>query len=202
MQTIQPSFQRALRNERGQSLIEFAFITPLFLLLVLGVIEVGYALLDQHVVTRMTREGSNLISRDTDLQVAAQALESMQSRPVNFNAGSTLIFSVIRRGATTGTANFNKLILSQRYKKGSLGSSKITIAGGGSFAGPPNYEALNSDNNTGLQVTNLPSNIASTLGAQIYVTEIYSSHPLITPLDRLAKLGVNVPKTLYSIAYF
>lgn len=201
MQTSQ-RFHRGIRNERGQSLIEFAFITPLFLLLVLGVIEVGYALLDQQAVTRLTREGSNLISRDTDIEVAFQALKGMQARPVDFNAGSTIIFSVVRRGATTGSANFNKLILSQYFKQGSLGNSQIKTAGGGSFAGPPNYEALNSDNNSGLQVTSLPSNIISVLGGQVYVTEIYSSHPLITPLDRLSKYGVKVPKTLYSIAYF
>jgi hypothetical protein len=201
MQTSQ-TFHRGVRNERGQSLLEFAFIMPLFLLLVLGVIEVGYALLDQQVVTRLTREGSNLISRDLDIEVAVQALEGMQSRPVNFQGGSTLIFSVVRRGATTGSANYNKLILSQRYQKGSLGSSKITTAGSGSFGGPPDYLAVNSDNNTGLQVTSLPSNIISVLGGQLYVTEIYSAHPLITPLDRLMKYGVKVPKTLYSVAYF
>jgi hypothetical protein len=33
----------------------------------------------------------------------------------------------------------------------------------------------------------------------LYVTEIYTKHPLITPLDRF---GVNVPPILYSIAYF
>jgi hypothetical protein len=33
----------------------------------------------------------------------------------------------------------------------------------------------------------------------LYVTEIYTSHPLITPLDRL---GITLPSTLYSIAYF
>ena len=51
-------------------------------MLVLGVVEVSYALLDQHVVTKLTREGSNLISRDTSLQDAATAMRSMSSRPV------------------------------------------------------------------------------------------------------------------------
>ena len=37
----------------------------------LGVVETSYGLLDQHVVTKLTREGSNLISRDTSLQDAA-----------------------------------------------------------------------------------------------------------------------------------
>ena len=76
---------------------------PLVLVLVLGVIEVGYALLDQHVVTKLTREGSNLISRDTSLADAADAIRSMSSRPVNFNDGSSkVIFSVIKNVATDG----------------------------------------------------------------------------------------------------
>ena len=33
----------------------------------------------------------------------------------------------------------------------------------------------------------------------LYVTEIYTRHPRITPFDRW---GVSVPQTLYSIAYF
>ena len=33
----------------------------------------------------------------------------------------------------------------------------------------------------------------------LYVTEIYTRHPLITPFDRF---GIPVPQTLYSIAYF
>ena len=33
----------------------------------------------------------------------------------------------------------------------------------------------------------------------IYVTEIYTKHVLLTPLDRF---GITVPQTLYSIAYF
>ena len=50
-------------------------------MLSLGVVEVGYALLDQHVVTKLTREGSNLISRDVTLQDAATAMQSMTTRP-------------------------------------------------------------------------------------------------------------------------
>lgn len=188
------------RSARGQSLLEFALVLPLALLLVLGVVEVGYALLDQHVVTKLAREGANLISRDSTLQDAATAMRTISSRPVDFNGGSTLIFSVLKRGATTGSANFDRLILYQRYQYGALAAtSTVETAGGGSFAGPPNYEAANSDNNTGLQVTNLPSNLVAVRGAMVYIAEIFTSHPLITPFDRL---GVQVPSTLYSIAYF
>jgi Flp pilus assembly protein TadG len=190
-----------LRNSRGQSLVEFAFITPLVLMLSLGVVEVGYALLDQHVVTKLTREGSNLISRDVLIDDAATALTKMTSRPVNFSSGARLIFSVLRKGSTTGTANYNTIIVYQRYETGGLTgvSSRLTTSGTGSYHGAPNYDAFNSDTDTRLQLSPVPANIQLPLGGLLYVTEIYSSHPLITPLNRF---GVTVPNTLYSIAIF
>ena len=193
------TIRRALADQRGQSIVEFAIVMPLFLIIVLGIVEVGYALLDQHVTTRMTREGSNLISRDTPLQQAAAAVQ-MTSRPLNFaNGTSKLIFSVLKRGETTGTTNYNQVFLYQRYEYGSYpGSSKLSTRGSGSFGGP-NYEAVNSDSNSSLQLTGGPPNLIGVPGGLIYVTEIYTRHKLITPLDRL---GITVPQTLYSIAYF
>jgi hypothetical protein len=186
----------------GQSIIEFAVILPLVLVLVLGVVEFSFELLDLHIVTKLSREGSNLISRDTDVVAAGAAVASMSSRPVNFTNGSSrLIFSVIKTGTTTGTSNFGKQILYQRYELGTLPSAKspgaLNIAGSGSFPAP-DYQAVNADGNTGLQVTNLPASLVGTTG-MIYVTEIYSKHDLITPWDRF---GFKLPETLYSIAYF
>ncbi len=187
-------------STRGQTLIEFTFVLPLLLVIALGLAELGYALIDEHAVTRLAREGSNLISRDTTLQDAATAMKTMSTSSVNFDSGSKLIFSVIKKGATTGTSNFDKLVLYQRYEYGTLPDhSMLTTLGSGSFGGPPNYEAANSDSNTGLQVTNVPPNLVAVRGAMIYVTEIYTSHTLITPVSNL---GIHVPTTLYSIAYF
>lgn len=193
--------RRQTEDCSGQSLMEFAICLPLIVILVLGVVEVGYALLDQQVVNKLTREGSNLISRDTTLQDAAVAMASMSSRPVNFTNGSSkLIFSVLRKGGTTGTANYNQLILYQRYVYGSgPGTTKLNTAGSGSFAGPPDYTATSSDSDTRLQITNLPDSLVTDPGGMLYVTEIYSRHPIITPFDRF---GVTVPQILYSIAYF
>jgi hypothetical protein len=160
----------------------------------------GWALLDAHVVTRLAREGSNLISRDSTLQDAASAMQGMSTRPVNFNAGSKVILSVIKNVATIGAANYNRPVLYQRYEYGSFpASSKLTISGSGSFGPAPDYQALNSDGNTGLQVTNLPGTVGTTLGGMVYVTEIYSPHSLITPFNNF---GFSLPQSLYSIAYF
>jgi Flp pilus assembly protein TadG len=190
-----------LTSSSGQSLVEFALVLPLALLIVLGVVEVGYALLDEFVVTRLSREGSNLISRDTSLQDAGLAMQSLSSQPVDFSSGSKLIFSVIKKGATTGTTNFGALVLYQRYAFGNFSGpaqSRVTTSGG-SFGGAPDYQAINSDNDASLQVTGLPANLIVVNGGMIYITEIFTTHTWITPLNRF---GVMVPQTLYSIAYF
>jgi hypothetical protein len=190
-----------LTSSSGQSLVEFAMILPFVLVIALGVVEVGWALLDSLVVTSLSREGSNLISRDTTLQDAGTALTSMSSLPVDFNNGSSVIFSVVRMGATTGTTNYNALVLYQRYKFGSfLGAaqSQVTTAGG-AFNGPPDYQAINPDNDASLQVAGLPANLIIVPGGTIYITEVFTTHTWITPLNNF---GIMVPQTLYSIAYF
>jgi hypothetical protein len=187
------------KNERGQAIVELAVVLPLIVLLLLGVVEVSYALLDQHVVTKLTREGSNLISRDASLQDAAVAVTKMSTRPVDFNTSSRIIFSVVRQVGTAGAANFGKPILYQRYAYGAIaGTSTLATRGSGSFGGAPDYQANNADNDTSLQITNLPAGLMIN-GGTLYVTEIYTRHPLITPFDRF---GVTLPRTLYSIAYF
>ncbi len=173
-------------------------MVPLVLLLVLGVVEVGYVTLDQHVVTKLSREGSNLISRDTSMADAAAAMSSMSSRPVNFNDGSSkVIFSVVKKVATAGAGNFNKAVLYQRFVYGTYAGTSMLDNAGGAFGPAPEYTAINSDNDASLQVSNVPATMA--VGGMLYITEIFTRHPLITPFDHF---GVQMPTTLYSIAYF
>jgi len=186
------------KHSRGQALVEFSLVLPLLILMALGVVEVSYVLLDQHIVTKLTREGSNLISRNTSLGDAAAAMKAMESRPVVIGDGSKLIFSVVRNIPTIGANNYNRAVLAQRYEYGNLSkSSTLKTAGSPSFGGAPDYSAANPDGNTGLRVTNMP--VTMSLGSTIYVTELYATHPTITPL---AGFGVQVPEVLYSIAYF
>jgi hypothetical protein len=174
-------------------------VLPFILMLALGVVEISFGMLDQHIVTKLAREGSNLISRNTTLADAATAMKAMSARPVDFDSHSRVIFSVLKKGATTGTANYNQLFLYQRYEYGALAASSKLNTSGGSFGGPPDYQANNADNSTALQVTNLSDDLIAARGGMIYVTEIFTRHQLLTPL---ASWGLNVPTTLYSIAYF
>ena len=191
-----------LSDPRGQSLIEFTMFLPLALVLCFGMIELGYALLDQHVVSKLTREGSNLISRYTTIEDASTAMQTMGTRPVDFNNSSTLIFSVLRKVATTSAGNYDQVILYQRHSFGSLPAQSVfATAGTGQFDGPPNYQAFNSDDDGRLLITNLPAYLDIERGGLLFVTEIYTSHSLVTPFNYLWR-GGNVPTTLYSIAYF
>jgi Flp pilus assembly protein TadG len=191
---------RRWRGETGQSLIELALVLPMLVVLALGVCEAGYALLDQHIVTKLSREGSNLISRDVTIDAAAKAMRSMATRPVDFDTSSRMIFTVLKRVATTGSTNYDRVIVYQRHAVGALAAdSKLAMAGPATFGAAPNYQAPNSDNNPNLRVTNVPADLVLVRGGLMYVTEIYTRHELITPLDGF---GITMPDTLYSIAYF
>lgn len=193
------SNRQRLSDARGTALLEFSLVVPLVLVLCLGVVEVSYALLDQHVVTKLTREGSNLISRNTSLLDTATALTNMSTRPVNFNASARVILSVAKNVNTAGSANFGRDVLYQRYEFGALAaSSALQTAGAAAFGGAPDFQAANADNDASLRLVNLPPNLIGA-GGLLYITEIYSRHQLITPFDRF---GIQVPDTLYSIAYF
>jgi len=192
-------FPRRLRGQRGQALIEFSFVLPVVALLGLGVVELSYALLDEHIVTKLSREGSNLTSRDASLADAMNALKGMGSAPVDLNTRSTIILTVVKRISVLNAPNDGKDIVYQRYKFGALDvNSKLVMRGSGTFGGPPEYVAANANTDTNLQLTNLPANTMVS-GGTLYVTEVFSTHTALTPLD---KFGITMPSTLYSIAYF
>ena len=193
------AFRRA-SGERGQTLVEMAIVLPIIMMVSLGMVEVSYAVLHQHVISRLTREGANLISRDVSLLDATNALKSMSTKPVDFADGSQLVLSVLKKGSTVGTANYDKVVLYQRYAVGTLGTaSTLTTAGSGSFGGAPDFKAANSDTDANLRIINLPANVDLTRGALLYVAEVFTNHASLTPLN---KFGVTVPPTLRSIAFF
>jgi Flp pilus assembly protein TadG len=79
---------RILRGDSGQSTIELAIILPFLLLLALGVFEFARAIQAKNIVTNMSREGTNLVSRGSDdpqtimsaLASTAQPLEMAKTR--------------------------------------------------------------------------------------------------------------------------
>jgi Flp pilus assembly protein TadG len=189
-----------LRSAAGQSLLEMALVLPITMVVSLGLIEISYALLHQHVVSRMSREGANLISRDVTLLDAGKAMLNMTTTPVDLAVGSNVVFTVLKKGSAVGTANYDRIVVYQRYSVGALAHASSLITAGAVVPGAsPDFQVPNSDTNPNLRVTNLPATLDITRGGLLYVTEVFTTHESITPLSRF---GVTVPPTLTSIAYF
>jgi Flp pilus assembly protein TadG len=189
-----------LEASDGQTLLEMAIVLPVALVISLGMVDISYALLHQHVISRITREGANLISRDVTLLDATNALKTMAAAPVDFSNGSQLVLSVLKKGSTVGTANYDKVVLYQRYSVGTLATpSTLTTSGTPSLGPAPNFTAYNSDTDLNLRITNLPANVDITRGGLLYVAEVFTQHTTLTPLNNF---GITVPAMLRSIAFF
>jgi len=58
-----------MRNEHGQSLVEMALMTPILLMMFLGVFEVGYALRNGLIVINTAREAARFATKGENLIV-------------------------------------------------------------------------------------------------------------------------------------
>jgi Flp pilus assembly protein TadG len=188
---------RTWRAAEGQSIVEFAICLPVLLLLSLGVVETSNALMSQHVITKIAREGSNMISRETKLTDASNVLRNMSSTPATFNSTTKVIFSVLMRSQTGSNNGF--LVLYQRYEFGNVSLGASQLNGSGTFNSANDYTANNPNGDAGLRVTNAPAGIAPDPGGMIYVTEVYRQYDTLTPVRNI---GIPIPSLLYSIAYF
>lgn len=64
-------------GERGQSLVEFALIIPIFLLVMMGLFDLGRAVFYQSTLANATREAARLAIVDQNVTaIQAKALES------------------------------------------------------------------------------------------------------------------------------
>lgn len=125
---------RGRRGARGAELVEFAFILPLLLFVVLGIIDFGFLFHDYEVVTNAAREGSRLKSLAANYTTA-----NVQSRVSNYlsfggldpNLGTTTVTAVAIPIAAGSTVGGNTVVVTYPHNLQFLGA----IAGffGGSF---------------------------------------------------------------------
>ena len=172
-----PHTRQTLRDTSGQSLIEFAIVLPLFLTSCSASSRSATRCSISTSTTRITREGSNLISRDTTLPDAATAMRTMTT-PAGRLRQRQLEADLLgaEGGATTGTANYNRSSCISATSTAAIpASASCSTQGAGSFGRRPTYEAANSDTNTG-PAAHQPARPTSSAcaAACIYVTEIYT----------------------------
>jgi Flp pilus assembly protein TadG len=63
-----------LRDEHGTSAVEFAFLVPMLLLLVLGIAEFGHAFQVQGTLSAAAREGARVMALQNDPAAARRAV--------------------------------------------------------------------------------------------------------------------------------
>lgn len=87
-------FRRLFRiNRRGASAVEFAVVAPVFLLLVLGMVEYGRMVMVQQVITNATREGARAAALDgaTNDSVTDVVVEFGQQASITINPSDVTV---------------------------------------------------------------------------------------------------------------
>ena len=75
--------QHRRNDRRGTSAVEFAFIAPVFFLLVIGMVEFGRAMMVQQILTNAARQGARMATLDSTNNSSNPTPTSMVASEVN-----------------------------------------------------------------------------------------------------------------------
>ena len=94
----------------GQAIVEFAFVLPLLLIIVLGFIEFGILFFNKAMVTNASREGARVgielrksgsaCVAVPDSEIATAVSDYLQSKLITFGGSATPTTSVTRTGTS------------------------------------------------------------------------------------------------------
>jgi Flp pilus assembly protein TadG len=120
-------------DPRGVVAVEFAFILPILLTILLGVVETGFALYDRALLTHASREAARAgvllrAERLTEDEIASLALERLSGRLVSFGALSEPVVSVVR---PPDPKTFDTLSVAIEYRFVGLGLARLVSAASG-----------------------------------------------------------------------
>ena len=162
----------SLRDPRGVATLELALVTPLLLVVLLGIIEFGNALSIDHTITSLSREGANIASRGSALGDAVQTVAASGSS-ISLDAhGGVIGTRLVVQGGTP-------VIADQEMSPGYSGVSRL-----GALGDPvPSMVTLGLDD-----------------GMTVFVMEVFYQYQAMTPLGDLVE--VSLPQTIYERAVF
>ncbi len=149
------SLRRRLRGQESQALIEFALISPVLLLLVFGVIDIGRAVFFYDTVNHAAREGARAAVRaSTTLPTNASVLTAVTQQLIGAPASEPC-----PQGPVTGSlppANSAWIYVTEPNPPGTVEASPPMNAPGGEYPAPSTggCSAVNpASGNAPLQVT-------------------------------------------------
>jgi len=104
-----------LENEKGQSLVEFALVVPLLLLLVVGIFEFGRAWMTRNVMTGAAREAARIAAVEAPGGGWNGAVATTRGNQILTAAGIATTVSVADPGSqygdVTATVSYNFRVL-------------------------------------------------------------------------------------------
>ncbi len=168
---------KRLDDERGGALVELAVCLPIMFVLVFGLIDFSQIILDNQVMSGLSRQGSNLASRGTSLTDTVAALD-IQGASMNMGTRGRIIVTEV-----ANDVNGNPQIVGQVESPTGI---RVTSAVGARI---------------GKRAT-MPSSASTVLnaGQTLYVTEVFYSYTPMTPIGGFLK--TSLASTLYDVAYF
>jgi Flp pilus assembly protein TadG len=100
-----------LRSGKGQALVEFAYVLPLMVTIILGITEFGVIFYDKAVITNASREGARTgiayrtsgpgsYSPVTQTEVETAVNNYLQSRLITFSGTAAVTTQVVRAGTS------------------------------------------------------------------------------------------------------
>jgi Flp pilus assembly protein TadG len=119
-------------RERGASLVEMAFVAPLLLLLLFGIVEFGYIFGQYNEVRHAAREGARVaavsntaLDQDSDGDFDADDIEAYACSVLNLGSGNATI-TLTKSGSTIGsTATVTVAVLTPSLSGAPLISSFV-----------------------------------------------------------------------------
>ncbi len=95
-----------LENEKGQSLVEFALVVPMLLLIVIGIAEFGRAWMTRNIMTGAAREAARMYAVEDDNVAASGRADELLSSG-GLDLGRRTITSSNSGGAVSYTISYN-----------------------------------------------------------------------------------------------
>jgi Flp pilus assembly protein TadG len=121
------------KGERGQSMVEFALIVPLFLLLMFAIVDFGMGFYSWITVTNAAREGARIGAVGADSATITQKVKDTAGSLNNSNLTISVSNAQGSSGGTVGvTANYQYQLITPL-------SSLIHLVSGGSMGPNINF---------------------------------------------------------------
>jgi hypothetical protein len=105
-QKFRTGLARRLRDDRGASLLELAFLLPILAILAFGVIDFGRLIHARLVVTNVSREGGSLASRAILTGAALIPMLQSSATPFDLNGQGRIYVIDIRAGTQASPQPF------------------------------------------------------------------------------------------------